>query len=306
MPTPAKQAARPAAKPTQKAATHATRPQATVVRPPAPAAKVPPAPAPRPQSTAVTTPRQNALAIATDVPDYINQSTARGSENVEMQDMVIPRIELVQALSKCLKEGSGEYIEGARPGVLYNSVTRELYGMQVTVCPAFFKKQWLAWREMAKGGGFAGAHDSLAAADEQIATQEHPDEWEAIETAQQIVLVVNMESGEMSEAVISCARTKMKISRQWNSMIRSLSLDRFSRIYELFSTDETNNNNQDYKNIAIRPLGFAPVEVYKRAEALYTSIASGVRDVKIDDNYDDAVIDGQADSNGDPGASSEY
>jgi hypothetical protein len=227
--------------------------------------------------------------VGQEIPDYIKQSQGRGSENVEMQDIIIPRIELVQALSKCLEEGGGDYIEGAKPGLFYNSVTRQLYGAQVMVCPVYFKKQFLAWRDRKLGGGFGGAHDSLAEAQERIAQQERADEWEAIETAQQLVLVIDPETYETSEAVLSCARTKMKVSRQWNSLIRINGFDRFSRMYEIFGTDETNSNNQSYKNIGIRHIDFAPVPVFKAAEHLYNMIASGQREVKIDDTYIDAV-----------------
>lgn len=292
-PAPAKAANKPQAP---------ARPAAPAQRPQAPAQQ-----APKPQTTAVTTARQTALAPQADVPDYIRQGQARGSENVGTNDLVIPRIELVQALSKCLKEGSAEYIEGAKPGMLYNSVTRDLFGAGVTVCPVFFKKQYLGWQDINKGGGFCGAYDTLEECNDQIAQQENPENWEAVETHQQIVLVVNMETGAMDEAVLSCAKTKQKVSRQWNSLIRNLGFDRFSRLYDVFGVDEQNNAGQDYKNIAIRPLGFAPVEVYKRAEDLYNKIASGELKFKVDETYDGMdPIDGQAAPAGDPNEKPEY
>lgn len=313
----AKTAARPsapAAKPAAKPATPAAKPTATAApaaKPAAPAAK-PAAPEAK-QTTAVVERATTAVANAgANVPDYIRQSQGRGSENVEMQDLVIPRIELVQALSHCLEEGGAEYIEGAKPGMFYNSVTRELYGPQVIVCPVFFKKQYLVWKDRKKGGGFGGAFDTMQEANERI-TQEtdEQDAWEAIETHQQIVLTVNPDTHETSEAVLSCARTKQKVSRQWNSLIRVNGFDRFSRIYELFGVDDENSNGDKYKNIGVRYVDFASMPVYKAAEALYNSIASGERTVKIDDEYIDAGM-GSEDATppgaeaGDPGASTEY
>lgn len=315
---PAKQPNRPA-QPAARPAQPAARPAQTQAKPQAPAAAKPAAnPTPqagqqqaRPQ-TAVVERQTTAVANMQDVPEHIRGSQGRGSENVETQDLIIPRIELVQALSKCLEEGGAEYIEGAKPGMFYNSVTRELYGNSLIVCPVFFKKQFLAWRDRKKGGGFGGAFDTAQECHERISQEEHLDEWEALETAQQIVLVVNPETHETSEAVLSCARTKQKVSRQWNSLIRVNGFDRFSRIYELFGVDETNSQNQTYKNIGVRYIDFASVPVYKAAEELYNSIAGGTRQVKIDDNYEDSVIDGATDTGapgsqpGDPGAGSEY
>lgn len=311
----AKTAARPsapAAKPAAKPATPAAKPTATA----APAAK-PAAPAAKPteakETTAVVERATTAVANAgANVPDYIRQSQGRGSENVEMQDLVIPRIELVQALSYCLEEGGADYIEGAKPGMFYNSVTRELYGPQVIVCPVFFKKQYLCWKDRKKGGGFGGAYDTMQEANERISREtEEQEAWEAVETHQQIVLVVNPDTHETSEAVLSCARTKQKVSRQWNSLIRVNGFDRFSRIYELFGVDDENSAGEKFKNIGVRYVDFASMPVYKAAEALYNSIASGERAVKIDDTFIDAGM-GSEDATppgaeaGDPGASTEY
>jgi hypothetical protein len=295
---PAKQASKPAA-PAQRPTQQAAKPAVTPARPANPTPQAGQqqtrvqsgdvdAPRQQAQSTAVAQRQTTAMATQQDVPDYIKQGQGRGSENVEMQDMVIPRIELVQALSKCLEEGGPEYIEGAKAGHFYNSVTRELYGPSLFVVPVFFKKQYLCWKDRKQGGGFGGAYDAMQEALERISQeQDDQDAWEAVETAQQIVLVVNPETHETSEAVLSCARTKMKISKQWNSLIRVNGFDRFSRVYELFSTDDQNNNGDRYKNIGIRYVDFASMPVFKKAEELYNSIASGAIQVKIDDDYID-------------------
>lgn len=312
MAAPAKTPARPAAPAKQAARPAPAQPAKQAARPAAPApAQQRPAPQQqaRPAGPAAGTqvaPAQTRALTTDDVPDYIRQSQGRGSENVEMQDLVIPRIELAQALSKCVIEGDGQYIDGCKPGDLYNSVTRQLYGRSVVVVPAYFQKQFLNWRDRQKGGGFGGAYDTAAEANENLDTRENRDEWEAVETAQQIVLVVDMDTYETSEAVVSCARTKMKVSRQWNSLIRVNGFDRFSRLYEIFSVDETNSMNQPYKNLAVRYIDFAPQDVFNAAEKLYLSIAEGIRTVKIDDKYEDESIPGEATNvsggqNGDPG-----
>src|SRR5688572_12124300 len=110
----------------------------------------------------ITRDESAAKAVATqnaNLPAYIKQNQqARGSENVDMGDVAIPRIEIVQMLSPCLKKNDAAYIEGAEAGMLYNSVTRELYGHKVDVIPVYFKKQWLVWKDRKAGGGFGGAY----------------------------------------------------------------------------------------------------------------------------------------------------
>ncbi len=229
----------------------------------------------------LVTREEGAVATQEQVPDYIRKGNDRGNENVEMGDVVIPRIELVQALSKCLKESDPQYIEGIKQGELYNTVTRENYGPAVRVVPVLFKKEWLAWRDQDLGGGFAGAHATADLCQNAIDEQEKPDEWEATETAQQLVLVVKKD-GTTEEAVVSMNKTKLKVSKQWNSLIRLNGNDRFSRIYVLHSVDETNSKNQDFKNYGVYAMGFPPVDVYKKAEALYLAITTGARKMNVD------------------------
>lgn len=271
----AKPTAKPAAKPA--AAKPAAKPAAT------PPAK-PTAVATAPKTTAVA-PRQGTGVIrGEDVPDYIKQNTTgRGSEKVEMGDMVIPRLELVQALSPCINKQKGEYIEGAEVGDIFNTVTRELFKAEngVVVCPVLFEKQYLVWKDRKKGGGFRGAYATIQEAQARIAGEADAADLEASETAQQYVYVIR-EDGTADEAVVSMNRTKLKISKQWNSLIRLNGGDRFSRIYQLFSVEETNSEGQDYKNFGVRTVGFPPQEVYERAEAMYEAISSGALKVAAD------------------------
>ena len=252
------------------------KPAPATVKPAAPTTVVKPA-APKQELMG----RTEGAVVKSDVPDYIKQGGGRGNENVDMSDMVIPRIEVAQALSKCLKESDPAFIEGAKQGDLYNTVTRENYGQAVKVVPVLFKKEWLAWREQDLGGGFAGAYPSVADCQIRIAQEEKPEEWEATETAQQLVLVVKAD-GSTEEAVVSMNKTKLKVSKNWNSLIRLNGNDRFSRMYVLHSVDETNSANKDYKNFGVFNGGFPPVDVYKRAEALYDAVLSGSRKMNID------------------------
>lgn len=236
---------------------------------------------PTPPKTGELVPRNEGAVVKSDVPDYIKQGGGRGNENVDMSDMVIPRIEVAQALSKCLKESEAGYIEGAKQGDLYNTVTRENYGPSLTVIPVLFKKEYLAWRDQKLGGGFAGAYPSAQECQTRINQEEKPEEWEATETAQQLVMIPKAD-GSTEEAVVSMNKTKLKVSKNWNSLIRLNGNDRFSRMYVLHSVDETNSKNQDFKNFSVFTADFPPAEIYKRAEALYDAVLSGARKMNID------------------------
>lgn len=238
----------------------------------------------------VDTVKDNPLVQGGDqLPDYINKDSNRGNENVSTADMVVPRIEIVQALSPCLDENDeAAYIPGAKQGMLFNSLTRKLYGHSVIVVPIQFSKQWLLWRDRDKGGGFRGAHESLQDAETVRKPLENPEEWEPVETAQHLVLIARAD-GEIEEAMVSMARTKLKVSRQWNSMINMAGGDRFSRAFELSTVQEQNTQGQKYYNLHVKPFGFPTQPMYEAASEFYEKISTGELTVEMDTSDTDQV-----------------
>jgi hypothetical protein len=81
--------------------------------------------------------------------------------------------------------------------------------------------------------------------------------------------------GFASEIVLSFSRSKLKVSRKWNSIIRMNGGDRFSRVYQLRSVVEKNAQNQSYHNWSITTAGYPTEEVYHQAESLYNVIGEG-------------------------------
>ena len=222
-------------------------------------------------------------------PDFMSD-TARGQENVGMEDLTIPRLDVIQDLSPQHKENKPEYIEGAKPGLLFNSVSGRLYGDKVFFIPVYFRKEWIIWRHQNAGGGFKGAFGSLAEAQAEFNAEGYAgktikvngsdvDEYEIVDTAQHFGLVLNGDQ-TMEDIVISMAKSKAKVSRSLNTQVKMNGGDRFSRVYEIKAIEDQNGAGQDYWNLNIKGLGFVSEEMYHRAEALYEAISSGQRDVK--------------------------
>lgn len=228
------------------------------------------------------------VMVQDDVPDYI-KNEQRGSENVGQEDVIIPRLEIVQALSPAMKEGDPGYIPEARAGMLMNSVTKQLYGKEVVVIPVIYMKQHLVWKARkdkqgkALEGGFFGAYNSEQEARERAEAEGgEAGNIEVIDTPQHLCLLIDPNRGTTEEVMISMPRTKAKISRQWNSMIRLAGGDRFSRAYKV-STALEKKAQGDYYNFAIAQLGFPNKALYLQAEALYNQVQDG-RAIKMDVN----------------------
>ena len=215
----------------------------------------------------VVTTTQQALAFATEAPEWMNQGTARGSEEVKSTDMVLPRLEIVQALSP-IKETN----EDAKEGYLFNSVTQEVIGDLAYFVPVYFRLEYLIWKDQDKGGGFFGSFPTKAEADarfaEVVAGGEDPDDLEIVDTPVQYGLRITPE-GHTEQIVISMAKTKSKVSRKWNAMIQIAGGDRFSRVYKLSTFRDENKKGQKFFNFVVQPAGFTPRAAYLEAERLY-------------------------------------
>jgi len=222
----------------------------------------------------VTVQKNSELVISTDRPDFLGNSH-RGAENVGTEDLSIPRIDIIQALSPQRKKTDPAFIPGAEEGLLFNSVTGELYGTSVKIIPVFFRKEYVIWKDRQQGGGFFGAYQDRAEA--VMAAQNLGDSYDVSDTAQHFVLVVSAD-GSAEEAVISMSKSKMKASRQLNTLCRMAGGDSFSSVYELAAVSVAGEKG-DYYNFTVKRLGYVTEDLYRRAESLYEAIKGGSRDV---------------------------
>lgn len=220
-------------------------------------------------------------------PEYMGNEE-RGSDGVGVDDLTIPRLSLIQDLSPQRKKSDAAYIEGAEEGMLFNSVTNQLYGTEVFFVPVYFKKEWVLWKDRTEGGGFRGAFDSAEAADSARNELEDGAQCESVDTHQQFGLIIDAReelatiAGE--EAVISMSKSQMKPSRQLNSMVRMAGGDRFSKVYKLEAV-LINGPKGDYYNYNVKALGYCPEHIFKQAEMLYEAVSEGVKTV----NYEEVA-----------------
>lgn len=215
------------------------------------------------------------------VPDYIKKDGGRGSEEVKSSDMILPRLELVQAMSP-IKEANDE----AREGMLFNSVTQELYGDLAYFVPVYFRVEWLIWKDQDSGGGFFGSFPTQEQAEERKrqVIEDDPSLAGKTKDGKLIVEIVDTPvhyglritpEGVVEQIVISMAKTKAKVSRKWNAMIQIAGGDRFGRVYKISSFTDENKQGKKFKNFVVQPAGFPPKAVYEEAERIYTSFRSG-------------------------------
>lgn len=231
------------------------------------------------------------VEVLTDKPEWLT-GQARGSEEVGLNDLILPRIELVQPLSPCKDKNDAAFIPGIEDGDLFNTVSRENYGEGVRIVPVYYRPVFLLFKTRKAGGGFRGTFETAEAAEAARKRLEDPQNHEIVQCGEHIVLVMTAEGPQ--QAILSMTKTKLKVSRQLNSLVRMRHPDdSFSTLYQLGSVQQKNDKGTFY-NFTVKPLGYVNKDVFMAGERLHAMLRSGTT---VRASYDDAdAIDGDADA----------
>jgi hypothetical protein len=221
--------------------------------------------------------------VVAEVPEWLKKGN-RGSEEVESNDIILPRIDVIQAISPQIKKNDPKLIAGAEAGMLFNTLTSELYPAKgITFVPVLFRKEWVAFKDRKKGGGFKGAwpFKQEAEAKAAVAAMEDADDIELLESHNHIGFVLKAD-GTKEQAVISCTKSKIKFSRKLNSLVTLAGADRFAKAYVVMPVEATNQSGDDYYTFDAKTLGYVSKEIYEEAEAAYEIL----KDRNVSTNHD--------------------
>jgi|TARA_Y100000114_G_scaffold107810_1_gene101152 hypothetical protein len=175
------------------------------------------------QSNEVTVKKEGQVATLN-----IEQFADEGFENVDSKSLALPFLKVLGQLSPQVTQGDSQFIPEARAGMIYNTVTDELYdgAKGITVVPCYYKLEYIEWKDREKG---AVAPINVYPADSDIMSKttrgdDGKDRLEngnyIEETASHYVLVV--ETDKTSTALLTMKSTQRKKSKKWNSMMMSL------------------------------------------------------------------------------------
>ena len=211
-----------------------------------------------------------------------------GFENVNTTSLALPILKLLQNGSGEAQKRNQNYVEGAEPGMLLNTVTKKLYdGAEgIEVVPCHYKLEYQEWADFGTGSGrpeniFDANSDILSKTKNEMGKDRLDNGNYILTVGQHYVLIRDGNSTE--NALISMSSSQGKVSRKWNSMMMSITLDgkngpytppSFSHKYRLTSVLNSGKGNQWY-GYNVTKVG--PVEdpaLYERAKKFYTSLAS--------------------------------
>lgn len=202
----------------------------------------------------------------------------RGNEEVG-SDLARPIIKLLQALSPQLNPGVATFVEGAKVGQFFNTVTGQTSD-ELFVANLYYYKNWAVFQKQDFGGGFEGNYDSKEIAATFIQDSDfNPEHYDIIETGHHILAIIDTESGEVEPAEFLMSGTKLPISRNWNANIKSKGGDRFSSVWKLTSAMVTKGNNT-WSQVIITLAGFTPEDLHKVCALSYQEVAESYAALK--------------------------
>ena len=221
--------------------------------------------------------------------NMFEDDAAKGLGAIGQDDLALPFLKILGQLSPEVNKRDGKYVEGAEPGMIYNSVSGDLYdGVKgIDVIPCFYKLEYIEWKDRGEGPGAPVAiYDSSS----DIMSKTKPDanykdrlpNGNYIEkTASHFVIITG---DSPSTALIAMKSTQLKISRKWNSMMSGIKLKgknglytpaSFSHIYKLKTTQMSNDKGTWFGWEVSKVGPITDASIYQQAKSFSESISKG-------------------------------
>ena len=222
--------------------------------------------------------------------NIFEEDAGKGLGNIGQQDLALPFLKILGQLSPEVNKRDGKYVEGAEPGMIFNSVTGDLYdGVKgIDVIPCFYKLEYIEWKDRGEGPGspveiYDSSSDIISKTSPDANYKDRLPNGNYIErTASHFVVVLGKNS---STALISMKSTQLKISRKWNSMMDGIRMRgkngnlykpaSFSHIYRLRTTQLSNDKGTWFGWEVSKNAPVTDNTLYNQAKTFSENIAKG-------------------------------
>jgi len=184
---------------------------------------------------------QNGVAIPQDFMQYAGM----GMETADKDSFAIPFLRVIQKMSPEVDESDAKFMEDAKPGMLLNTVTRELYDGKkgVVILPVVFQRRFIHWGARgSEGAGFKGEFSPLEA--EKLIDQGvvktlpdsnrlyypladgslHEKKSDTLDDTRNHYIIMLDDNGGVHEMLLSLGSTQIKKSKQLLTMLSSIKI----------------------------------------------------------------------------------
>ena len=218
----------------------------------------------------------------------------KGLGNIGHDDLALPFLKILGQLSPEVNKRDGKYIKGAEPGMIFNSVTGELFDGEkgIQVVPCHYKLEYIEWQDRGEGSGapvaiHPSSSDILTKTKRDASYKYRLPNGNYIEKAASHFVIVNSETP--STALIAMKSTQLKISRKWNSMVASIRMKgknglftpaSYSHIYQLKTVQQSNDKGTWYGWEVSKVGAVQDASLYEQAKGFSESVSKGDVEVK--------------------------
>lgn len=234
-----------------------------------------------------------------------------GFEEAGRDAYAIPFLRILQDLSPQTKKKMSGYIEGAKPGMVFNTVSKELLGpggsgptVVTRVIPCYFSQAQIEWiprgDDRQQKAGFVMSHPANTPLLAKTTRNEKnrnvlPNGHELVDTRQHFVLYEKAD-GTWSQALLAMQSTQLKVSRRWMTQMRDtllpingvmIAAPSFAFSYAVKIDEEANEQGSWYVWDICDQQRVVDADTYQRAKAFCALMREGKAKV----NYDDAADD---------------
>ena len=211
-----------------------------------------------------------------------------GFERADADAYAIPFLRILQTNSPQVNEDEESYIKGAKAGMFFNTVTRQVYGKRLKIVPVIYQRDFVEWKP--DRGGFVMSHGSDPAVKGRIVERDEKnrdiiDNGNILQdTRNHYVLLADLlKDGPI---IFSLSSTGMRHSRAWMLNMRQLKTPggkeapMFSTVYEMTTVLNENDDGKWYQvgdrhMTAIVNMGWVNKAQFDAAKAAKDLIASG-------------------------------
>jgi hypothetical protein len=229
-------------------------------------------------------------------PGIFEKDANAGLKNLGMDDLAIPFLRILSDTSPQIKKRDPLYIEGAESGMIYNTLTKEIYDGEagVKVIPCAYQRQYIEWMDRGKG---TGAPVNIYPAESNILSQTTRDDQKKDrldngnyieDTANHFCLILGND-GTPSQVLVAMKSTQRKKSKRWNSLMLGLKMKgtkglftppSYSHLYLLKTVAESNDLGNWFGWDISRVGPVEDANIYHQAKAFAESVDKGEIKVK--------------------------
>ena len=220
------------------------------------------------------------------------QDQAGGMQGMDSDDFAMPFLRVLGQLSPEVNERDAKYVEGAKAGMIFNTVTKQAYDGEkgLNIIPCGYKREYVEWSDRGEGTSAPVAIHPVSSGIIKEATRgadwkdRLPNGNYLENTASYFVLTEDLQT-----ALISMKSTQLKVSRNWNSMMNSIKLKgknglftpaAYSHVYNLKTVQQSNDKGTWFGwNVTL----IGPIQdknLYESAKQFASSVSLGAVEAK--------------------------